>query len=151
MSPHVTLMSMSDRSTPQTTPSRRTPPTPVRWAGVLGMLQGVMGVAFAIVLIVREANGFHDPGAVISGYGTAAWFIFFFGAILIAGFFLFTGRKWGRGPVVMLQLCLLGVSYYMFTSGRPELGTPTAIMALAGLILLFNPRAVDWAATNYNS
>ncbi|QFQ02937.1 hypothetical protein CUROG_07945 [Corynebacterium urogenitale] len=141
---------MNERSA-KNSQDRPTPPTPVRWAGVLGMIQGVMGLVFAIVLVVREASGFRDPGAVISGYGTAAWFIFFFGAILIAGFFLLTGRKWGRGPVVMLQLCLLGVAYYMFTSDRPELGAPTALMAIAGLVLLFNPRAVDWAASRYNS
>lgn len=128
---------------------RPTPPTAVKFAGILGLIQGVTGIAFGIFLIVREANGFHDPGAVISGYGTAAWFLFFFGAITVAGFFLLTGRKWGRGPVVMLQLCLLGVAYYMFTSGRPELGTPTALMAALGLILLFSPQAVNWAATRY--
>lgn len=115
------------------------------------MLQGVAGLCFAAFLVIREARGFHDPGAVISGYGTALWFLLIFGAVLTAGYFLFSGRKWGRGPVVMLQLCLLGVAYYMFTSGRPELGVPTALMSLAGLALLFNPVAVNWAATRYNS
>ncbi|MBC2682083.1 hypothetical protein [Corynebacterium anserum] len=128
---------------------RPAPPPAVKLAGILGLIQGGAGIGFGIILIIREANGFHDPGAVISGYGTAAWFLFFFGAVALAGYFLSTGRKWGRGPVVMLQLCLLGVAYYMFTSGRPDLGVPTALMAALGLILLFSPQAVDWAATRY--
>lgn len=132
-------------------PAAPQPPTVVRSAGILGMIQGLAGLVFAAVLIVREARGFHDPAAVISGYGTALWFILIFGAVLLAGFFLYSGRRWGRGPVVMLQLCLLGVAYYMFTSDRLELAIPTAIMAIAGLVLLFNTAAVHWAATGYNS
>lgn len=126
------------------------PPQVVRLAGILGMVQGALGLAFAAFLVYRELNGFRDPGAVISGYGTALWFLFIFGAVLLAGLFLYQGKKWGRGPVVMLQLCLLGVVYYMFTSGRPELGIPTGIMAVVGLALMFNPVAVHWAATRYN-
>ena len=137
------------RSAGTSAESIATPPAVVRYAGVLGMLQGLAGLAFAGLLIFREANGFHDPGAVISGYGTAAWFVVIFGAVLVAGWFLYNGRKWGRGPVVMLQLCLLPVSYYMFTSSRLELALPTALMAALGLFLLFNPAAVHWAATRY--
>ncbi|WP_312096996.1 hypothetical protein [Corynebacterium dentalis] len=136
--------------TPQQTSAAPFAPPVVRYAGILGMLQGVAGLAFAAFLVFREATGFHDPGAVISGYGTAVWFVIIFGAVLIAGWFLFSGKKWGRGPVVMLQLCLLGVTYYMFTSGRPELGIPTGVMCVVGLALLFNPVAVHWAATRYN-
>ncbi|WP_439099010.1 hypothetical protein, partial [Corynebacterium heidelbergense] len=126
-----------------------TPPPPVRWAGILGMLEGLAGVLFGIFLVIREAQGFHDPGAKISGYGTALWFFFVCGAVLAAGVFLYRGSFWGRGPIVFFQLCLLGVAYYMFRSGALHLGVPTALFAIVGLGLLFNPRSVDWAATRH--
>lgn len=133
-----------------TPPVDSRPPASVRWAGMLGMAQGAVGILFGVLLVVREAQGFHDPGAKISGYGTAAWFFAIFGAVAAAGWFLFRGKGWGRGPVAMLQMILLLISYYMFTSGRPELGVPTALLSIVGLVLLFNPQAVAWAATRHS-
>ena len=100
------------------------PPTVIQYAGLYGLIQGLIGIAFGIFLVVREAQGFHDPTAKISGYGTALWFFFIFGAVAVCGYFLYRGRSWGRGPVVMLQICLVPVAYYMFRSGRPELAVP---------------------------
>lgn len=124
-------------------------PPSVRYAGWLGMIEGGIGLVIAIVLIVREANGIHDEAAKISGYGTALWFVIFGGVVAAAGWFLKDGRRWGRGPVAMTNMILVLVSYYMFTSGRPELGTPTVIIGLVGIGLMFNPSAVEWAAKRY--
>ncbi|AWT25612.1 MULTISPECIES: hypothetical protein [Corynebacterium] len=124
-------------------------PPSVRYAGWLGIIEGAVGLAVAVVMIVRELNGFHDEGAKISGYGTALWFIIFGGVVAVAGWFLKDGRRWGRGPVAMVSMILVLVSYYMFTSGRPELGVPTVLVGLVGLALLFNPSAVEWAARRY--
>ena len=120
------------------------PPAVIRYAGIYGMIQGAAGILFGLFLVIREARGFHDPGAKISGYGTALWFFLIFGAVAVCGYFLFKGRSWGRGPVVMLQLCLMPVAYYMFTSGRPEFGWPTVMILIIGLALLFNPTAINW-------
>lgn len=124
-------------------------PPSVRYAGWLGMIEGGIGLIIAIVLIAREANGFHDEAAKISGYGTALWFVIFGGVVAAAGWFLRDGRRWGRGPVAMTNMILVLVSYYMFTSGRPELGIPTVIIGLIGIALMFNPSAVEWAAKRY--
>ncbi|OFS17024.1 hypothetical protein HMPREF3097_06810 [Corynebacterium sp. HMSC27B11] len=120
------------------------PPTVIQYAGIYGLIQGLIGIAFGIFLVVREAQGFHDPTAKISGYGTALWFFFIFGAVAVCGYFLYRGRSWGRGPVVMLQICLVPVAYYMFRSGRPELAVPTTLVLILGLALLFNPTAINW-------
>lgn len=123
------------------------------------MLEGGVALAFALYLILWEASDHADSGAVIVGsgsekwgygYGTAIWFIVMGGVIAVAGWFLRTGRRWGRGPVVLANMLLVLVSYYMFTSGRPELGVPTVIVGLVGLGLLFNPTSVDWAARRYD-
>lgn len=123
------------------------PPMVVRYAGIYGIIQGVVGVIYGLVLVIREAGGVHDPG--ISGYATAAWFLILFGAIVVCGIFLYRGRAWGRGPIVMLQICLMPVAYYMFTSGRPELAVPTILILVLGLVLLFNPTAVNWWTMNH--
>ncbi len=125
------------------------PPQPIKWAAALGIAQGVAGVAYGLLLLVRFAGGFHDPGAKISGFWTAVWFFLIFGGELAAGMALRKGKRWGRGPILMIQLCLIPVSIYMFISGRPELGIPTAGMALLGLGLLFNSAAVHWSAATF--
>lgn len=124
-------------------------PRSVRVAGWLGLTEGGIGLIIAVVLIIREANGVHNDA--VSGYGTAAWFIIFGGIVALAGWFLKDGRRWGRGPVAMTNMILVLVSVYMFSSGRIDLGLPTALVGIAGLAMLFNADAVDWAARRYDS
>ncbi|MGJ0184536.1 hypothetical protein [Corynebacterium glyciniphilum] len=133
-------------------------PPSVRWAGWIGMAEGIAGLAFAVYLVIGAVRGDEDTTAQFAGagaesigygWGTAAWFGFFGGVIAVAGWCLSTGRRWGRGPVAMLQLFLVLISVYMFSSGRPELGAPTAALGVVGLALMFNPSAVEWAARRY--
>ncbi|WP_225723480.1 MULTISPECIES: hypothetical protein [Corynebacterium] len=124
-------------------------PTTIKLAGFFGVVEGLAGLVIAAVLLVRDLMGYESPGAVISGAGTALWFLLIFGAILAAGIALLTAHAWGRGPIVFFQLCLLGVAYYMFTSSRPELGVPTALIALVGLALIFHKNSVNWMMQRY--
>ncbi|WP_297004302.1 hypothetical protein [uncultured Corynebacterium sp.] len=146
-----------DRSTTSATTSPSSPdsglvlPRSIRVAGWLGLAEGGVGLIIAVVMIVRELNGVHDDDVVISGYGTAAWFIIFGGVVALAGWFLRNGRRWGRGPVAMTNMILVLVSVYMFSSGRIDLGLPTVLVGVVGLGLLFNADAVDWAARRYDS
>ena len=43
-------------------------------------------------------------------------------------------RNYGRAPTVLANGIALGVSYYMFDGGRPQLGVPLATIALLTLI-----------------
>ena len=43
-------------------------------------------------------------------------------------------KNYGRAPTVLVNGIALGVSYYMFDGGRPQLGVPLATMALLTLI-----------------
>lgn len=113
----------------------------------IAVVECVMGLGYGAFLAIRDFRGFEDPDAVISGWGTALWFLFIFGAVLAGAISLLTGRRWGRGPIVMLNLCLAGVAIYMFTSGAYALGAVTIAFALAALACMFNPKAVDWAAS----
>lgn len=137
----------SDNSSGSGSPAGLVLPQSVRYAGWLGMIEGCLGLVVAVILIVRELGGTHVTG--ISGYGTAAWFIVFGGVVAVAGWFLRDGRRSGRGPVAMTNMILLLISVYMFSSGRIDLGLPTAVIGVAGLALLFNSSAVEWAAQRY--
>ncbi len=43
-------------------------------------------------------------------------------------------KNYGRAPTVLANGIALGVSYYMFDGGRPQLGVPLATIALLTLI-----------------
>lgn len=122
-------------------------PPSVRWAGWLGLAEGLAGVVIAVVMIVRDLQGVETPG--LNGIATGIWFLFFGGVVALAGLFLSQGRRWGRGPVAMLQLFLVLVSVFMFSSGNIQAGIPTAIVGVMGLALMFNSDAVGWAARRH--
>lgn len=117
-------------------------PRAVRAAGAITALQGVLAIVMAITLAVRELGGHHE--AAISGYGTAAWFAIMGSAVLAAGWALWTGRRWGRGIAVFANLLLLGVAYYVFSSGQLRYAVLIAVVSVAVLALLFSPSALHW-------
>ncbi|MDZ4270939.1 MAG: hypothetical protein U1D00_35610 [Mycobacterium sp.] len=117
-------------------------PLTVRVAGTIVALQGGLALVAAIVLAFREASGHREAG--ISGYGTAAWFAIMGSGVLAAGWALWTGRHWGRGIAVFANLLLLGVAFYVFTSGQLGYALLVAAVSVAVLALLFNSSAVHW-------
>lgn len=135
-----TLEYVSSPDSPRTTPAV---PSTLRWAGAIIAVEGVVGLVYAVVLIIREAGGHHEDA--ISGYGTAGWFIVIFGGVLAGGLALIRGRRWGRGVGVIAQILLLPVAYALLTDSHlPYLGAPLAVVAIAVLILLFAPASLSW-------
>lgn len=97
----------------------------------------------AVVYLLSGFGGGDDPG--MNKFGTAAWFAIIGGAVLAAGWALWTGRRWGRGVAVFAQLLLLPVSWYIAVGSHQWLyGIPVGIVALVVLALLFSPSAVQW-------
>ena len=106
-------------------------------------LEGVAGLVAAADYVVSGFSGSDDPG--MNKFGTAAWFAIIGGAVLAAGWALWTGRRWGRGVAVFAQLLLLPVSWYIAVGSQRWLyGIPVGIVALVTLVLLFTPSAVQW-------
>lgn len=132
-------------------------PQTVKGAGYLAIAQSVIGLGYAALLVIREFLGDRNPGVVTDtdtratmlGYGTAAYFIVIFGAVLAGALSMNAGRRWGRGPVAMLEMFLLVVGYYMFTAGQPVWATIVAASGLAGLVLLFHPKSLEWASARH--
>ncbi|MBF6174649.1 hypothetical protein IU476_24560 [Nocardia blacklockiae] len=123
-------------------------PSTVRAAGALAALEGGIGVIVAVVLVVRGLTGVDQ--SLTSAYGTAAWFLILGGAVLAAGIALLRGRRWGRGIVMIAQILLLPVSWYMI-GGQPQFGIPLGLVALVALGLLFSPPSTRWAAEVYDT
>lgn len=122
------------------------PPEGVRKAGFLVAGEGAVGLAVALVLVLRGLAG-TDQG-VVSGYGTAIWFLVVGGAVLAAGLALARGRIWGRGIAVIAQLLLLPVAWYVAVGSHQWVyGIPIGLAALAVLGLLFSPAAVRWTGS----
>ncbi|GJF11731.1 hypothetical protein NGTWS0302_12120 [Mycolicibacterium cyprinidarum] len=117
-------------------------PRAVRVAGAIAALQGALGIVMAIALTVRELGGHHE--AAISGYGTAAWFVIMGSGVLAAGAALWTGRRWGRGVAVFANLLLLGVAWYVYSSGQLRYAVLVGVMSVAVLALLFSPSVLHW-------
>lgn len=117
-------------------------PRTVRIAGGIAALEGVLALVVAVVLVVREAAGHHE--IAISGYGTAAWFAIMGSGVAAAGWALLTGRRWGRGIAVFANLVLLGVAWYVFSSGQLRYAVVVAGAAIAALALLFSPSGLHW-------
>lgn len=107
-------------------------------------LEGAGLVVVAVVLVIRHLVGVEDP-PFLSGFGTAAWFAVMGGAVLTAGWALWTGRRWGRGIAVFAQLLLLPVAWYMAVDSHQwGYGVPVALVAVGALGLLFSPSALQW-------
>lgn len=118
-------------------------PRPVRIAGVLVGLQGLTGLAFAVALVVRAVTQVEHPGSVLA---EAGYFLLISGGVLAAAIGLVRGRRWARTPAVVVQLLLLGVSWYVFGgSGQQLTGVLLALFCVAVLVLLFTGRARAWS------
>ncbi|GAB3909398.1 membrane protein [Kibdelosporangium lantanae] len=123
------------------TPARPAVPGTVRAAGALVSLEGLAGIAFAVVLLVAGSSG---PGRNI--YGEVGYFVVIFGAVLACGIGLLRGGRWARGPVTAVQILLLGVAWYAIgPSSQPLLGAPVAVLVVVVLVLLFRAPSRAWA------
>jgi hypothetical protein len=117
----------------------------VRQAAVLVALEGVAGLAAAVVYVVSGFTGSDEPG--LNKFGTAAWFAIIGGGVLAAGWALWTGRRWGRGVAVFAQLLLLPVAWYMAVGSQQWVyGVPVALVAVVTLVLLFSRSTLEWLA-----
>ena len=122
-------------------------PAPVRVAGWISSAQGLIGVGVAVALIVRAAMGHREETVVISGYGTAVWFAILGGGLLAAGIGLLRGLRWGRGLVVIAELLLLFVAWYVAVGSQQYLaGIALAVVCAVALIALFRRDAIEWYA-----
>jgi len=103
----------------------------------------MVGVTAAVVFVIRGLFG--ADRHVVDGYGNALWFAVIGGAVLAAGWALWTGRRWGRGLAVFAQMLILPATWYAGVgSHRWGYALPIALASIAVLVLLFSPSALKW-------
>ena len=120
-------------------------PTTVRRAAALVGLQGVAGVAAALLFVVRGIAG--ADRHIVDGFGNAAWFGIFGAVLLAAGWSLWTGRRWGRGIAIYAQMLLLPVSWYVGVGSHQWLyAVPLAVISVLILVLLFSRPTLNWVS-----
>ena len=124
-------------------------PRPVRAAGMLVVLQGLVGVAAGGWLLIAAVRG--STGPVPIG-ATAAWFLGFGVILLAVGVNLVRGRHGARTPAIVAQLLLLGACWYATgPSSQPAFGVPAGAFCVAVLVLLFGASARRWAADAHSA
>ncbi|WKD59697.1 hypothetical protein [Corynebacterium caspium] len=135
-------------------------PQSVRMGAVIALIQCAVGLGYAFFLIGRQILGYEAGSIATSkantlhwvGTGTAIFMIIIFGTVTAGAIIVLRGsaKRWGRGPVITLQMLLLPISFQMF-SGIWWLGAITLVSAVLALGCLLNPRAFAWAAASYRS
>ncbi|MGQ0840116.1 hypothetical protein [Actinokineospora sp.] len=125
-------------------------PRTILGAGLLVALQGLTGIVFSVLLLVRAFDGASTAGNNV--YGQAAYFAVLAGGVLACGVGLVLGRHWARGPAIVVQLLLLGVAWYAFgPSDRPEIGFPVGLVCVGVLVLLFRSQSTLWAQGDHDA
>ncbi|MGD7002966.1 hypothetical protein [Corynebacterium halotolerans] len=133
-------------------------PAAMRWASIIAIIQSAVGIGYAILLIVRNLMGVEDQSVVTTqenmnfvGIGTAVFFILIFGTVLAGAISILAGRRWGRGPVTILQMLLLPIAIMMIQGGAWLLAIATIVSAVLALLMIFNQRSAEWAAARYGA
>ena len=137
-------------------PQRPLPPAPIRWAGIIAIVQSAIVLAFAGLLVARDIMGAREADLISDsaninwvGTGTAVFLGLIFGAAIFAAVWMMRGHQWGRGLVIYLEIITLGLAYFMFTGGVALAGVITALSAVAALFFLFNRSSLEWAEARH--
>ncbi len=105
-------------------------------AAALVAVEGAALVVLAVVSVVLTA--LDDAGSVPVALGAALLLAIFGGALLLLARGLRGLRPPARSPVVAVQVVALPVGWTLAgTNGRPEIGVPVLVLAVAVLVLLF--------------
>jgi hypothetical protein len=126
-------------------PSSATPagaaPAPVRLLTGLVLLQAVALVAAAVVLVVLLVRGSSMPGPVVFlvllALGVAA-------LLAGAGRALLQGRRWGRAPVMTVQILLVVLAVGWLGAEVAPWSVGVLVLAVLTAALLLVPAVVAW-------
>lgn len=104
------------------------PPSPVRFAAFLLLLQAAGVVVFAGLTAV---SGF-SHSEVTTGFvlGQVAYFLVIAAAIAACGVGLLQGRRWARTPAIVIQLVIGGIGVYLALPSE-QLAAGLALIAAA--------------------
>jgi hypothetical protein len=127
-------------------PSTARTPRQVRLAGVLVGLQGLLGLGFAVALIVRALTVDGTGLLVRDIVGEAGYFVLIGAALVAVGVGLVAGRRWARTPAIVTQLLLLPVVYTLLGPSRQLLlGIVAGVYVGGTFLLLISEASRAWS------
>lgn len=109
-------------------------------AGAVVCLQGLVGVVFAVVLLVT-------PGSLTTQdrLGESGFFLVMAAGVVALGVALVLGKRGARSPAVVTELILLGIAGYVTVpSHQVAYGVPIAVVCVGTLYLLLSASVRDW-------
>ncbi len=119
------------------------PPPPVRAAGALVAVQGLIATGFAVALVIRASAAELPVGFVL---GEAGYYALIGVALIAVGAGLVMGRRWARTPAIVTQLLLLPVVYSLIgPSKQLVLGIVTGVYVVTTFLLLISERSREWS------
>jgi hypothetical protein len=126
--------------------STRQAPSQVRLAGVLVGTQGLIGLGFAVALVVRAVT-VEDTGLLVRDIvGEAGYFVLIGAALVAVGLGLVAGRRWARTPAIVTQLLLLPVVYTLIGPSRQLLlGIVAGVFVAGTFLLLISEASRAWS------
>jgi hypothetical protein len=115
------------------------PPVQVRVAAGLVGLEGLLGLAMAVVF------GFWSEGGLGARIGEASYFVILGVALVACAFFLYRGRHGARTPAIVVQLLLVPVVYTTLGGGQIVVGIVALLFVVGTFMLLVSEPSRRWA------
>jgi hypothetical protein len=116
----------------------RSQPAPLVVASSLAALEGLLVVAYGVVL----AADIHAERAAM-GVTTSLFFLFL-GAVLIGcAWYVVRGSTWARSPLIVTQVMALGLAWNFLGGSTTWLSVVLAVVAVVVLFGLLHPASVD--------
>jgi hypothetical protein len=113
---------------------------------VLVGLQGLLGLGFAVALVVRALTVEGTDLLVRDIAGEAGYFVVIGAALVAVGLGLVAGRRWARTPAIVTQLLLLPVVYTLIGPSRQLLlGIVAGVFVVATFLLLISEASRTWS------
>jgi hypothetical protein len=113
---------------------------------VLVGIQGLLGLGFAVALVVRALTVEGSGLLVRDIVGEAGYFVLVGAALVAVGLGLVAGRRWARTPAIVTQLLLLPVVYTLIGPSRQLLlGIVAGVFVIATFLLLISEASRTWS------
>ena len=108
--------------------------------------QGLLGLGFAVALVVRAVT-VEDAGLLVRDIvGEAGYFVLIGAALVAVGLGLVAGRRWARTPAIVTQLLLLPVVYTLIGPSRQLLlGIVAGVFVAGTFLLLISEASRTWS------
>jgi hypothetical protein len=116
----------------------RTQPAPLVVAASLAAVEGVLVVAYGVLL----AADVHADRATM-GVTTSVFFILLGALLAGCAWYVVHGRTWARSPIVVAQVMALGLAWNFLGGSTTWVSVVLAVVSVVVLVGLLHPASVE--------